>query len=414
MLGNRFFYRPFHKLFFPNEEYEGLFFATTSALNICRFIFAGSATTAILLSTTRWTSNNEILFNPLALSLLLFLLVGSFAFSDWLPRILGTKYPESTLKRVSPIASPFLFLAFPLTYLFLKITRIFSKTIYLDTAGEPETLAKKELMSIIRQSSLKEGLDNNEKKLIASVLSFCEHLTREVMVPRVDVFTLESTKSIKEAAKLLEEEGYSRIPVYDETVDNIVGILMYKDILSKYMEYEAKNNDPAVLEAPISTIMKPVMYTPETKKISSLLQEFRKKQVHLAIVVDEYGGTDGIITIEDILEDIVGQIADEYDEEEALFVTQADGTWLVDARMSILDIEEQLGITIPEEGEYDTLAGYLFHCAGEIPPKGFIIDSDEFTLEVIKSNDRLVEKVRIRPKVQYDSEDGDVLSLKQD
>jgi CBS domain containing-hemolysin-like protein len=211
------------------------------------------------------------------------------------------------------------------------------------------------------------------------------------------MFGLEAGTTIREAAKLLEEEGFSRVPVYEDNIDNIVGVLMYKDVLGKYMEYEAKNNDPTVLEAPISSIQKTPLYTPETKKISDLLQEFKKKHTHLAIVVDEYGGTEGIITIEDILEDIVGEIADEYDVEEEFFTSLPNGTWIVDPRISILDAEEQLGIVIPQEGDYDTLGGYIFHCAGEIPARGFKIQSNEFELEVLKSNDRMVQKVRIRP-----------------
>jgi CBS domain containing-hemolysin-like protein len=128
-----------------------------------------------------------------------------------------------------------------------------------------------------------------------------------------------------------------------------------------------------------------------------LLQEFRKKQVHLAIVVDEYGSTEGIVTIEDILEEIVGEIEDEYDEEEALFISQPDGSWIVDARMSLLDVEEQLGIVIPQEGDYDTVGGYIFHQAGSIPSKGFVIKHDDFTLEILRSTDRFVEKVKLKP-----------------
>ncbi|MEM1283124.1 MAG: hemolysin family protein [Chlamydiota bacterium] len=226
------------------------------------------------------------------------------------------------------------------------------------------------------------------------------------MIPRVDVCSLESNTTIREAAKLLEGEGYSRVPVYEENVDNIVGILMYKDILSKFMEYEEKGNEATVLEAPISTIQKPPLYTPETKKISDLLQDFRKKQTHMAIVVDEYGGTEGIITIEDILEDIVGEIADEYDVEEDMFTSVADGTWIVDPRMSILDSEEQLGIKIPQDGDYDTIGGYLVHCAGEIPQQGFKVHSDEFEVEVLKSSQRSVEKVKVRPRSNVNVEES--------
>ena len=172
---------------------------------------------------------------------------------------------------------------------------------------------------------------------------------------------------------------------------------MYKDILTKFREYEEQGNDPTLLMAPIESIQKSVFYTPETKKISNLLQEFRKKQMHLAIVVDEYGGTEGIVTIEDILEEIVGEIADEYDSDESLFVLQADGCWIVDAHMSIFDIDELLHIHIPQEGDYDTIGGYVFHCAGTIPHKGFVIHQDEFELEVVESTERAVEKVRLKP-----------------
>ena len=176
---------------------------------------------------------------------------------------------------------------------------------------------------------------------------------------------------------------------------------MYKDVLAKYMEY-ARKGDKAVLQSPISTLVKNVIYTPETKKISQLLQDFRKQQLHLAIIVDEYGGTEGIVTIEDILEEIVGDISDEYDQEEALFIPLSEGGWLIDSRMSILDIEEQLGIEIPQDGDYETIGGYIFHETGTIPEKGLMILKPEFELEVIRSNDRRVEKLRIKSLINKD------------
>jgi len=141
-----------------------------------------------------------------------------------------------------------------------------------------------------------------------------------------------------------------------------------------------------------------VLYTPETKKISMLLQEFRKKQMHLAVVVDEYGGTAGVVTIEDILEEIVGEIADEYDEDTELFSRLTTGTWLLDARMSIIDIEEELDIKIPQDADYDTIGGYIYHRTGTIPSRGFVIDHDDFKIEVMKSNERGVEKVKMTAK----------------
>lgn len=401
-LGSLFFYRPFHHFFLPNHEYEGLFFTTICAQNLARFGYVACG--VIFLSLTE-------LFHPLhdglgssfldtfwiALSIFA-LILGSFVVGDYLPRMFGNRLPEKALQVGLPFSSIFLFLAFPLAYVFLKISQSLSRDSYFDSTQEPSAQAKQELIELIQEAEVSPTFDVHDKKLIESVLTFKERCAREVMVPRVDVFSLSADTTIKEAARFLEHEGYSRTPVYRNTVDNIVGVLMYKDILRKYMEFEEKG-DPKILEAPIETIQKNIIYTPETKKISSLLQEFRKKQVHFAIVVDEYGGTEGIVTIEDILEEIVGEISDEYDQEEETYKHLPDGSWVVDAKMNILDIEEQTGIQIPQEEEYDTIGGYVFHVAGAIPSPGFIIHHDDFELEILESSDRSVEKVRIKPIV---------------
>lgn len=401
-LGKRFFYQNIHRFFFPQHEHEGLFFATICAQNITRFCYI-----AFMLAFLSHTEMfYHVIYAPndtmyyywdglwLFLSVLAFIL-GSFFFGDYLPRVLGSRFPETTLRICAPFASPFMLFVFPITYLFLKISHSFWRTAYFDFFHEPK--GKQEIIDMLQQTELAGGFDMHEKKLIESVVTFKDRIAREVMVPRVDMFSLPADISIREAARLLENEGYSRTPIYRNTVDNIVGVLMYKDVLSRYMEYE-QTGDHSLLDAPIETIQKNVLHAPETKKISSLLQEFRKKQLHLAIVVDEYGGTEGIVTIEDILEQIVGEIADEYDqEEEVLFYRHPDGSWIVDARMNILDVEEELGINIPQEGEYDTIGGYIFHTTGTIPTKGFVIHHDDFDMNILESNDRCVEKVRIKP-----------------
>lgn len=391
-MGKSFSYRPFHLYFFPLHEYEGLFFANTCAQNICRFCFAASAIFPVFFWTILqdpYSSWGWTIFSLLIL-LMIFFLVG-----DFLPRILGIRKPISVIKYCAPLASFFLFLSFPITYLFLKISESFARTIYFDYTQETGTPATQEILEIIREAKIENHLNQQDKKLLEAAMAFRERIAREVMVPRIDVFSLPAETTIQEAAKQLHKEGYSRIPVYRNSVDNIIGVLMYKDVLKKYREFEENQRNENILKAPIETIIKSVLYTPETKRISELLQEFRKKQVHLAIVVDEYGGTEGIVTIEDILEVIVGNIEDEYDQETALFVKTPEG-WVVDARMSILDVEDELGIIIPQVGDYDTIGGYVFHKAGTIPSKGFVIQEEDFSIEILRSNDRKVEKVRIR------------------
>lgn len=397
-----FFYRTLHLLFFPQQEYEGLFFAITCAQNILRFCYALVSFffmihAGLIVVETDPTSSALLLSIDWSLGILyllslftLFFLVG-----DYFPRLVGMHHPEIVISATSPLASVCLILSFPFIFIFTKFSHLFSRLFYFDRLQEPITQAKQDLLDLIEESDVSSGLDQHDTTLFESVMDFKNRIAREVMVPRVDVFSLPFNTTILEASTIIDNEGYSRIPVYKNTLDNIIGVLMYKDVLAKYIEYERKGNKN-ILQAPIGTLVKNVLYTPETKKISQLLQEFRKKQVHLAIVVDEYGGTEGIVTIEDILEEIVGDIADEYDDEQALFISVPEGGWIVDARMTISDIEEQLGIEIPQTGDYDTIGGYIFHQTGMIPIKGFTIKQDTFELEVLRSNNRHVEKIRIK------------------
>lgn len=255
-------------------------------------------------------------------------------------------------------------------------------------------------MEILHESELDSYLDKNDQKLLLSLASFKERLAREVMVPRINLFSLPADMTIKEAAKSILPERYSRIPVYRETVDDIIGVLLYKDVLNLYVRGSEEKDKADQMNMPIEKLIKPILYAPETKKISQLLQEFRSKHIHLAIVVDEYGGTEGIVTIEDILEELVGEIADEYDvQEELQYAVSASGGWVVDAKMSINDIEQKLGVIIPASPEYDTIGGYVFHCAGSIPTKGWRIHHDDFDLEILSSTDRAIEKIKITPNV---------------
>lgn len=391
-LGPLFPYRAFHLLFFPKLEYEGIFFTALCAQNVSRFGFAASAT--LFLVNTPLPDQWEVVW--MILSVIGFILL-SFIIGDYLPRLFGTRFPEQAVRVSAPFASFFCFLVFPLSYILLKISQAITRNAPFDYAQEAQAQAKQEIIDIVQETNMGQEISYHDKKLFESVLTFKDLIAREVMVPRVDMFALPAETSMKEAARQLDEQGYSRIPVYKNSVDNIIGVLMYKDLLKKFLEADSQGGDQKDHSAPIESLVKPVMYTPETKKLSQLLQEFRKKQVHLAIVVDEYGGTEGIVTIEDILEEIVGDIADEYDEEADQFIPLPDGSWVVDPRMSILDAEEQFGIEFPQEGDYDTIGGYIFHCAGAIPARGFVIHNDDFEIEILRSSERSVEKVKIRP-----------------
>lgn len=401
--GKRFFYRFLILLFFPAQEFRNLYFSGFVTQNLLRFIYALLTLFFLLKFNQIHLGYDPELHHSMlsvnwstTLPILILLFTVLFVLGDYCGSLFGNSYPLLAIRTFAPIASLFMTLVFPLTFILLKFFQLFPKAMFFDPMDKHHRQGIQDLIDILEEYHLDSRLDAHDTKLIVSVMEFKDRIAREVMVPRVDVFSLPHNTTIEQAAKLLYKEGYSRTPVYKETLDNIIGVLMYKDILVQYMEHIRKE-DRSNLEKPIESLVKNVLYVPETKKISHLLQEFRKKQVHLAIVVDEYGGTEGIVTIEDILEAIVGEIEDEYDQEEALFVQLPEGGWVIDARMNILDVEAQLGIDIPQDGDYDTIGGYIFHETGMIPNKGYIIRHPEFEIEVLRSNNRRVEKIRIKP-----------------
>ena len=374
---------------FPKNKWESLFYL----LNLTKIAF-------VTLFATAWgyyllqKPGFEKMGTPLLLTLSTGLIV------EFSANLLAKAYPLTLLRTSTLIASFFLFLAFPLSFLSLKIYQL----LFLKKPNvSKKDSVKEKILEIVHESELSLFLDPLDRRMITSLASFRERIVREIMVPRIDVFCLSVDQTVHEAAQKFLLEGYSRIPVYKKTMDEIEGVLLYKDVVQYYfMSIEKKQSSP--LETPLERLIKPVLYAPETKKISSLLQEIRTQQIHLAIVVNEYGGTEGIVTIEDILEELVGEIADEYDliEEEKLYHPHPSGGWIIDPKMTILDIEKDLGIPIPQSPEYDTLGGFVLHKTGTIPEEGWKIHSDLFSLEVLSSSKRSLQKILLIPAKNID------------
>ena len=384
---SRFYYYPIHQKLFKKTNFEKLLFSASLGANLGRLGFSGCA--------VFWLLGVQIPF--LAVLLFLCLLALILLFGDYLPRYLSLRFPEKTLALSSWLTSFFLFLSLPFTFFFVLLSQKERKK----EEDEQIEEMRETIVEILQKAEVKGKLDSSDKNLLESVLKFKERIVREVMVPRSDLFSLQANTTIHEATSELIEEGYSRVPIFRESIDNIMGVLMFKDILKLYMDCEGSKKERSLLNAPVESLAKRVFYVPETKQVSHLLQDFRTKQMHMAIVINEYGGTEGVVTIEDILEEIVGEIADEYDEtEETLFTSQPGaGCWTVDARMSIFDAEDNFDIHIPQEGEYDTIGVYILAKVGSIPPKGFRIEGPDFELEVLSSSQRSVEKVKVTPKI---------------
>lgn len=243
-----------------------------------------------------------------------------------------------------------------------------------------------EIQDIIKASE-DEGLVNEEEsEMIRSIFSLRSTVVREVMVPRIDMACVSVDASIREFLETILACGHSRIPVYENSVDNVIGLLYAKDLL-KYWGLA----DDLIR---IRTIMRPPYFIPETKNLEQLLQEFKSKHVHLAIVIDEYGGTSGLITIEDLLEQIVGDIQDEHDREEALYSVNDNGSITADARMPIEDLEEFFGIEIDRD-QFDTVGGLIFHLTGRIAATDDVVENELLRITILDADERKIKKVCI-------------------
>jgi CBS domain containing-hemolysin-like protein len=248
------------------------------------------------------------------------------------------------------------------------------------------TLVTEEELKTMVDAGQEEGLiEQEEKAMILSVLDLGDTVAREVMVPRIDMVALDVDTPLKDALDALIAAGHSRIPVHRETIDNIVGILYAKDLLRVLRDGSAPS---------LEQVLRQPYFTPESKKASALLQEMQARRVHMCIVVDEYGGTAGLVTIEDILEEIVGDIQDEFDREEPEYVPLADEAgYVLDAGMNIDDVNELMGAHLPTDSN-DTLGGFIYDQLGEVPQPGAIVRHDNLMLEVVAVSDRRILKVK--------------------
>lgn len=233
-------------------------------------------------------------------------------------------------------------------------------------------------------------LSERHQDLFVSLTEFSGTVIREVMVPRTEMVTMALTTSRADVHALVLEAGHSRVPVYDDTIDNVAGVLHVKDLFVESLKDAAPDAD-----FDLRNLVRPTFFVPEVMKISELLREFQRRKTHMAIVVDEYGGTAGVVTLEDIIEEIVGEIQDEYDVEEKQFRVLADNKLIADARVSIWDLEQALGVQFPSDGEYETLAGFLMSRTGALPAKGTVITWNTLRFVVKEANEKRIGMVEI-------------------
>lgn len=227
----------------------------------------------------------------------------------------------------------------------------------------------------------------DESRLLRSVVDFGETLVREVMTPRPDIVAIAAEATIDDLRQLVLEQEYSRLPVYSGNLDNIVGIFVVKDLIQR-------TDSPSGAQ-PVSSLMRPAAFVPETKRVADLLREFRQLRLQLAMVVDEYGGTAGLVTVEDVVEELVGEIRDEYDLEAEPVVQESEHSFVFSGRVAIDQLTERLGLEI-DEGDFETVGGYVLARVGRVPAPGESFEADGLEVEILEAERRRIHKVRVR------------------
>ncbi|MDA3838795.1 MAG: hemolysin family protein [Candidatus Delongbacteria bacterium] len=281
-------------------------------------------------------------------------------FGEIIPKSYAIRNRISFSRKMFPLVMFFYSVFYILTYIISKIVNLFIgrfKGVEGITA-----FTRKDIENLMEVGEEEGALEEDEKNMINSIFEFGETTVKEIMVPRVDMKSIEDEIDLPELLEFINENNFSRIPVYNENIDNIIGILYIKDLL----HFINKKDEKFI----INSIVRDVTFIPESKDIGDLLKMFQKDKIHIAIVVDEYGGTAGMITLEDIIEEIVGEIQDEFDTEDQLYKKLSETVYEFDAKIPVDDINDILGINLPEDEDYESLGGYLYDIFGEVPEVG--------------------------------------------
>ena len=318
-------------------------------------------------------------------------------FGEVTPKTLAKEMPETIATAVSPALNLLLTLFPPLTWLFSQWKKLLGHFVH---SSESDTITEGELITMVSEAESDGELTDRESQLIRSAIEFDDVEVEEILTPRVDVVAVEDDISLEELAQTFAESGYSRLPVYHDTVDNIIGVVHEKDF------YIARLKKTVTME----DLIAPTLYTTGSTQISQLLRTLREQHHHMAVVVDEYGGTEGIITLEDILEELVGEIWDEHDEATEDFRQQSDGSWLVSGSASVDDLYETLDLPEDEDIDSNTVNGLVQEKTHHLPKVGDHFQLNDYEGVVTRTARRRVTEVRFThtaPAPQDDEKDKD-------
>lgn len=310
-----------------------------------------------------------------------------------IPKVVYQQFSDTLAFRVVYPLRFFYYLFFPVTYLLTALVRSIGGLAQEGESRRTPFVSKQELDLLVEMRGEKTDIGEQERGMIRRIFSFGEITAREAMIPIVEVLAIEDNGTVNELLRKIKERRYSRIPVYRGNVYNISGVVNVFDIL--FLPDS---------ETSISSIIRSAHYVPETKKVPELLKVLQEKKVPMAVVVDEYGSAVGIVTIEDLLEEIVGEIRSEHEVAEELYQVLQDGSYLIDARMEVDAVNEELGLGI-EKGPYETLGGYLLYHLQEIPSQGAALEAGGYKYSVVESTEKSIERVKVSP-ISHASEGG--------
>jgi CBS domain containing-hemolysin-like protein len=310
-------------------------------------------------------------------------------FCELTPKTLAKRHAVWFALLFAPAVRVIDLLLYPATVLLLKLTGGLTALFGGRRGPKGPSVTGAEIEYLIDLGSREGVLDDVKKELLSSVLEFADRLVREIMVPRTKIIGIERGASFDQAMKVIADSDHSRIPIYGGSVDNVVGVLFVKDLARDLQ----RGLSAATFR--LEKYVKPPFFVPGLMKISRLLREFQKRKTHMAVVVDEFGGTSGLVTLEDVVEEIVGEIQDEYDVEEKTVKSLPDGRFVADGSAPLRDVEAALAVEFPEGGDYETLGGFLTAVSGRVPLSGNVVTWGGWAFTIRAADERRVSKVEI-------------------
>ena len=312
-------------------------------------------------------------------------------FGEISPKTVAKKKPESFVLFSAPLINVLVYVFRPLSFVFQKLQNLLSK---IFKSNDDKGMTEEELISIIEEAEEEGDFDKEESTLIKSAIEFGDLDVSDIFTPRIDITAVSTDATVEEVRDLFTDSGYSRLPIYENDIDNIIGIVYYKDFYTKKF-------------SSLEEIIKPVIYVAETQRINDLLKELQDKQLHLAVVLDEFGSTAGIVTLEDILEEIVGEIWDEHDEKIVEIEKVGDKEYIVSGMASISKLFDELDIDVEEEPDAQTVNGWTMEELEKIPEEGDVFESLGVKVEVLKTDGKRVENLRVTDLRESEDESDD-------